>query len=181
MGTDQVDEWVRSAQGGDRAAFGCLVEEFQDLISAVCLGHLGDPERARDAAQDTFVSALGAIKSLREPRAFVAWLLKLARTAWRHERTRWEAELPADLASPAPERPGEADALVRCQARVAYSMCCTSLLVIVACPALGWAAGFEVEHSGGGLRAATTSVRPVVLRVDHSRSCSQIAQSVRLT
>ena len=57
----------RQAQGGDRAAFGCLVGEFQDLISALCLGHLGDPERARDAAQGTFVTALGAIKSLREP------------------------------------------------------------------------------------------------------------------
>ena len=119
MGKDQVGEWVRQAQGGDRAAFGCLVGEFQDLINAVCLGHLGDPERARDAAQDTFVTALGAIKSLREPRAFVAWLLKLARTACRRQRTRWEAELPADMAGPAPERPREADAVVLVRAGLA--------------------------------------------------------------
>ncbi len=119
MGKDQVGEWVRQAQGGDRAAFGCLVGEFQDLINAVCLGHLGDPERARDAAQDTFVTALEAIKSLREPRAFVAWLLKLARTACRRQRTRWEAELPADMAGPAPERPREADAVVLVRAGLA--------------------------------------------------------------
>ncbi len=120
-------------------------------------------------------AALGAIKSLREPRAFVAWLLKLARTAWRHERTRWEAELPADLASPAPERPGEADALVGAKPRVAYSMCCTSLLVIVAGPALGWrrvrgrALGWgppSGHHLGPPSRAACGPLE---------RSCSQIA------
>ena len=119
MGTGQIAQWVRQAQDGDRAAFGCLVAEFQDLIGAVCLGHLGDPERARDAAQDTFVTALGAIQSLREPQAFVAWLLKLARTACRRQRVRREAELPADVADPAPGCPGEADAVVLVRAGLA--------------------------------------------------------------
>ena len=119
MGTGQVAQWVVQAQDGDTAAFGCLVGEFQDLISAVCLGHLGDPERARDAAQDTFVTALGAIQSLREPQAFVAWLLKLARTACRRQCVRREAELPADVADPTPGGPGEADAVVLVRAGLA--------------------------------------------------------------
>jgi RNA polymerase sigma factor (sigma-70 family) len=115
MDTDQVAECVRQAQRGDRVAFGHLIGEFQDLISAVCLGHLGDPERARDAAQETFVIALGAIDSLREPRAFAAWLLRLARTACRAGRSRRESELPADLADAGLTEPGAADtvALVR--------------------------------------------------------------------
>jgi DNA-directed RNA polymerase specialized sigma24 family protein len=119
MQAEQVAEWVRQAQRGDRAAFGCLVGEFQDLITAVCLGHLGDPEQARDAAQDTFVTALGAIKSLREPRAFVAWLLKLARTACRHERSRREGGFQAELAGPGPDGPGTADAVVLVRAGLA--------------------------------------------------------------
>lgn len=119
METEQVGEWVRQAQAGDRAAFGCLVGEFQDLISAVCLGHLGDPERARDAAQETFVTALGAIKSLREPQAFVAWLLKLARTACRHGRARQDSALAVGLASPAAEGTRMADTVVLVRAGLA--------------------------------------------------------------
>ncbi len=119
MESERVGEWVRQAQSGDRAAFGCLVAEFQDLVSAVCLGHLGDPERARDAAQDTFVIALGTIQSLREPQAFVAWLLKLARTACRQGRAGRDGKLPADLAGPAPDGPGAADAVVLVRAGLA--------------------------------------------------------------
>lgn len=113
MDTDQVAEWVIQAQVGDQEGFAALVAEFGDLVTAVCVGHLGDPDLARDAAQDTFVTALGAIATLREPGAFPAWLLRVARTCSRRARpsVRTLDLLPDPVV--VEENPGSQAALVR--------------------------------------------------------------------
>ncbi len=38
---EQIAAWVRAARGGDRAAFGCLVRQFQDAVAAVALARAG--------------------------------------------------------------------------------------------------------------------------------------------
>ena len=42
---------VRAARGGDRAAFGTLVERYHELICAIAYGRTGDVEIAHDIAK----------------------------------------------------------------------------------------------------------------------------------
>jgi len=69
---------VRAAQGGDRAAFGALYEQYARMVHGILLAHVayGDAE---DLVQDVFVRALEQLHSLREPRAFGGWLAAVAR------------------------------------------------------------------------------------------------------
>lgn len=52
---------VEAAKDGDAEAWTLLVERFQDFAVATALGHSGDWDGARDAAQDAFALALSRI------------------------------------------------------------------------------------------------------------------------
>ena len=52
--------WVLQAQQGNDEAFTKLVEEHQTHVYNLCYRMLGEPEAAEDAAQETFLRALGA-------------------------------------------------------------------------------------------------------------------------
>jgi RNA polymerase sigma-70 factor (ECF subfamily) len=70
---------VRRAIDGDRSAFASLYEAYARPVHAVLLVRLAHADAARDAMHDVFVTALDRIASLRDPRAFAAWLLRIAR------------------------------------------------------------------------------------------------------
>jgi RNA polymerase sigma-70 factor (ECF subfamily) len=72
------DLLVRRARDGDASAFGELVERHQTRIYAVCLRILSDPEEARDAAQDAFVTAFRKLGQFRGDAAFTTWLHRIA-------------------------------------------------------------------------------------------------------
>lgn len=79
---------VRTAQRGDRAAFGLLYERYARMVHGVLLAHVSWSE-AEDLMQDVFVSAMERIQSLREPGAFGGWLCTIARNAaFDHHRQR---------------------------------------------------------------------------------------------
>jgi RNA polymerase sigma-70 factor, ECF subfamily len=79
---------IRAAQGGDRAAFGSLYEQYERLIHGILLAHVAYDE-AEDLMQDVFVKALQQLPSLREPAAFCGWLIAIARrVAADHRRSR---------------------------------------------------------------------------------------------
>lgn len=69
---------VAKARLGDRAAFEQLVVRYQDFVTGVAYGWLGDLEAARDVAQETFLDAYRHLDQLREPAAFAAWLKRIA-------------------------------------------------------------------------------------------------------
>ena len=82
------DDLVRAAVAGDRAAFGALFERYAGLVHGVLLSRV-ERREVSDLMQDVFVSALGAIGQLRDPRAVGGWLATLARNrATDHLRTR---------------------------------------------------------------------------------------------
>ncbi len=69
---------VRSAQRGDRVAFGALYEEYGRMVHGVLLAHAAYHD-AEDLMQDVFVKAMERLGPLREPGAFGGWLMAIAR------------------------------------------------------------------------------------------------------
>ena len=70
---------VQAAARGDRSAFARLVDLHQRAVHGLCLRVLQDREEARDAAQETFVRAWGAIVTCDPAQPFAPWLLRIAR------------------------------------------------------------------------------------------------------
>jgi RNA polymerase sigma-70 factor (ECF subfamily) len=78
--------WARAAAGGDKAAFGRLVDRHKTSVHGLCyrLLNAGSAARApsdeaRDAAQETFVRAYTAIGRFDARQPFGAWVLRIAR------------------------------------------------------------------------------------------------------
>lgn len=71
---------VQRAQGGDRAAFGHLVERYQGRIYAAAMAITADPDEARELAQETFVRALQSLPRLQDPERFQPWLRQITHT-----------------------------------------------------------------------------------------------------
>lgn len=77
--SDNVDEnLVRRAQSGDRAAFEEIVRKSSRLIYARLYLEVGDPHRAEDLTQETFLSAFKSIHQLQDPKRLGAWLQSIA-------------------------------------------------------------------------------------------------------
>jgi RNA polymerase sigma-70 factor, ECF subfamily len=70
---------ARLAARGDKTAFGRLVDLHKRTVFGLCVRLLRDGEEARDAAQETFVRAFGAIGTYDAGQAFAPWLLRIAR------------------------------------------------------------------------------------------------------
>jgi len=117
------------AAGGDREAFGRLVEEHKRAVYGLCLRLLTDAEEARDAAQEAFVRAYASLETFDLSQPFAPWVLRIARNHCldllrRRIPSRARVELDAegedgarrDLPDPSAERAD--DALERAQTRV---------------------------------------------------------------
>jgi len=70
---------VQNVLRGDRATYARLVERYRRAAFAVALKVTCDRDAANDAAQSAFVSAYENLGRLRDPGAFGAWLLVIAR------------------------------------------------------------------------------------------------------
>ncbi len=98
-----LDTLVDRCRRGDDLAWEALVRRCQGRVFGVALHYLRDRDEARDAAQDTFLKVYRHLGSLEEGRAFMPWLLRLARNAaidrLRRARVRRPpAEVPAEEA-----------------------------------------------------------------------------------
>ena len=51
------DQLIEAALKGDSAAFGSLVQKYQDRLYNTLLHVVGSPDDARDVVQDAFVKA----------------------------------------------------------------------------------------------------------------------------
>jgi RNA polymerase sigma-70 factor, ECF subfamily len=71
---ERDEELVRRFLGGDAAAFSTLLERHESRVYGLCLRILGDPDDARDAAQDTFLIVLRKLDRFRGDAAFTTWL-----------------------------------------------------------------------------------------------------------
>lgn len=69
---------IRAAQGGDRAAFGRLYEQYERLVHGILLAHVAYDD-AEDLMQNVFVKTMQQLPKLREPAAFPGWLIAITR------------------------------------------------------------------------------------------------------
>lgn len=72
-----VAELVRSAQAGDRDAFGELFERYRPAITSLALRRVRNADEADELAQDVFIQAMNKISQLRVPEAFGGWLRQI--------------------------------------------------------------------------------------------------------
>lgn len=68
------------------AAFAELVGRFEESAFGWSLQLLDDPEEAKDATQDAFITAWLKLRQMREPAAFGSWLKRLVATQCRRRR-----------------------------------------------------------------------------------------------
>ena len=71
-------ELVAAAQQGEREAFGCLVERYQDRVYNVLARVLDSREDALDVTQEAFIQAFVKLNSFRGEAKFYTWLYRIA-------------------------------------------------------------------------------------------------------
>ena len=103
MATDA--ELVQACKGGDRSAFGQIVDRYQSLVCAIAYSGTGDLALSQDLAQETFLAAWKGLEGLREPGKLKAWLSGIVRRlaiSARRRRQPVGLDAAADAASKLP-------------------------------------------------------------------------------
>lgn len=101
MVKDLTDEQlVELSVSGDAEAFGEIVRRWERKIFALCFGMLAREDDARDAVQETFISAYRNLKNFRGEAKVSSWLHRIAvnqcLTIKRRAKTRSEDFLNED-------------------------------------------------------------------------------------
>lgn len=92
---------MHAARAGDITALGALLERHRAGLYATALSVLGDPTAAKDAVQDTLLTAVTRFDQLRDPAAVGGWLRAAVRNhSLMHVRR--NRELPAADLDPRP-------------------------------------------------------------------------------
>lgn len=120
MSAADVDAVARHAARGDTEALEVVLRTLQDDVWRYCYALTGDRELAFEAAQETFVRAVTAIRRFRGDGPVRVWLLVIARRACAQvlRRERCRPERPAGDELPEPITP-DASGLVDVEALVA--------------------------------------------------------------
>jgi len=94
------EQLVELAVSRDREAFGEIVKRWERKIFALCFGMLSREDDARDAAQETFISAYRNLANFRGEAKVSSWLHRIAvnqcLTVKRRAKTRSEEFLDDD-------------------------------------------------------------------------------------
>lgn len=75
------NQWVEAAKRGDPSAFEELVKLYEKRVYALALRMCGNPEDAREAAQDAFLAAWQGLPFFRQESSFSTWLYRLTSNA----------------------------------------------------------------------------------------------------
>jgi RNA polymerase sigma-70 factor, ECF subfamily len=111
------EQCIRACLDDQPAAFRELVERHQAPLARYLLGRLGGAEAAAEVAQESFVRAYFALRELRKPEAFLAWLFGIAdrvvKEVGRTARRRRTVDLGGlDPAEPAPQEQTAAESSI---------------------------------------------------------------------
>ena len=104
--SEELTQWVRRAAGGQESAFGELYRRTRPLVARLTAGFSTlDADEVEDVIQETYVRAFKALPRLKEPGAFEAWLLSIARNRARTrlERKSHARRIEEEVQDPEPE------------------------------------------------------------------------------
>ncbi|WP_414641258.1 RNA polymerase sigma factor [Archangium sp.] len=102
----ELTEWVVRAAQGETPAFSELYRRTRPLVARLTASFAPlDPDEVEDVIQETYVRAFKALPRLKEPAAFEAWLLSIARNRARTrlERKGQTRRLDDEVSDPQPE------------------------------------------------------------------------------
>jgi RNA polymerase sigma-70 factor (ECF subfamily) len=100
-------ELVSQVVGGDSAAFGRIVERYQDRIYNTVYRMVGSAEDTRDLVQDVFVKAYENLAGFRGNSSLYTWLFRIAvNTSLSHRRKRKEVRLTSPMGDAGDANPG---------------------------------------------------------------------------
>jgi RNA polymerase sigma-70 factor, ECF subfamily len=78
MSDREIDrQLVARAQGGDKLAFGLLVEKYQRKLARLLSRFIRDPAEVEDVTQEAFIKAYRALPAFRGDSAFYTWLYRI--------------------------------------------------------------------------------------------------------
>jgi RNA polymerase sigma-70 factor (ECF subfamily) len=90
-----------ASRAGSRESYSALVQMHLRRVFAICLGYLGQPADAEDAAQEVFLRGYQKIRTLDDTTRFKAWIDQIARNhcldLLRRGERRSETPLPEGL------------------------------------------------------------------------------------
>ena len=96
---EQERAWIDAARGGSQDAFEALVHLYEKKVFALTSRLCGDPEDAREAAQEAFLAAWQGLPFFRGDASFSTWLYRLTSNACmdllRREQRRTSAAGPS--------------------------------------------------------------------------------------
>src|SRR5437660_8095905 len=92
------EQMVERALSGDPEAFGEIVRRWERRIFALAYGMLGREEDARDATQETFLSAFRNLRGFRGEAKVSSWLHRIAvnQCITRQRRAKVRSETPLE-------------------------------------------------------------------------------------
>jgi len=93
---------ILRCQMGDKDAFAKLIERYQRPLRYFISRLLDDAQTSEDILQDTWLTVIGRISSLKKPEAFSIWLYRIARNKvyQRLRKKRVWSELHENIAAP---------------------------------------------------------------------------------
>jgi RNA polymerase sigma-70 factor (ECF subfamily) len=95
---DETERLVRRARRGDADAFRLLLEGHRGAVTSTLVAcGVRSPETARDLAQDVALKAWLSLGKLEDPRAFPAWVRRIAANAARDHLRRMAVRREEEL------------------------------------------------------------------------------------
>jgi RNA polymerase sigma-70 factor (ECF subfamily) len=82
IGATEATDLIERARQGDVAAFERLISDHQRRVYTFALGFVGDPERARDLAQEALVKVYRSLGSFRAQSSFSTWLYSIVKNVY---------------------------------------------------------------------------------------------------
>ena len=76
--TDELDQYVKLAAKGDKAAFEKLYRQTYSTVYFTCLSFLKNEQDAADMTQEVYISVLGSLSTLKDHSKFLPWLNRIA-------------------------------------------------------------------------------------------------------
>ena len=102
---------VTAAAGGDRVAYGRIVDATRNLVTAISLAIVRDVPLSEDVAQEAYLEAWQGLPRLRSAASFLPWLRQLTRNRahdlLRRRGRRATVALDGDVGDPRPDARAE--------------------------------------------------------------------------